>query len=127
MSFTTEEMNQLKKSPYVKAVHSDQIIYGRFFYQEFYRITNLGYSGEEAFDFLGLDPKIVGEVRIRRFKSRLKKLIQKNKLFEDKDEEKMSISQQLKYKDSEIKRLQQEVDFLKKRSLFIGSTRTSSI
>lgn len=117
MDFTDEEVKILKRSPYIRQVTNTKISYGKLFYQEFWRIRQLGYTSEEAFDFLGLDPNIVGEMRIQKLNSRIRIVAQKKELYEDESEGTIPIAQQLKQKDSEIKRLRQEVDFLKKKKL----------
>ena len=63
--FTEEEMNKLKQSPYILGVTQKQISYGRLFFQEYWRIKQQGYSKKEVLDFLGLDPSILGEERVR--------------------------------------------------------------
>lgn len=117
MDFTDEEMMQLRKSPYIENVLRSRLTYGKLFYQEFWRIRGLGYTANEAFDFLGLDPDIVGRDRIDRVNSRVKDMAQKNELYDDGSEGTVSIAQQLKQKDSKIERLEQEVEFLKKKKM----------
>ena len=111
MGFTPDEMKQLKQSPYIDNVFRDQIVYGKLFYQEFWRIRQLGYTEKEAFEFLGLDPDIVGSQRIRSVRNRVKDLYKTNQLYETEEEKTFSISQQLEQKDREIKKLRQEVEF----------------
>jgi len=117
MTFTDEEMKKIRRSPYIEKVMKNQITYGTIFFQEFWRIRGLGYTAKEAFDFLGLDPNIVGDDRVNRINTRVKKMAQKNELYDDDSEGTLSIAQQLKQKDSEIKRLRQEVEFLKKKKM----------
>lgn len=117
MDFTDEEMKQLRQSPYIEKVLRSRLTYGKLFYQEFWRIRGLGYTAKEAFDFLGLDPDIVGVDRIDRVNARVKEMAQKNELYDKDSEGTVSIAQQLKQKDSKIKRLEQEVEFLKKKKM----------
>ena len=117
MGFTDEEIRVLKKSPYIDNVFKHKIDYGKLFYQEYWRIRQLGYTGKETFDFLGLDPNIVGTDRIRSLEKRVKRLVQNNELYDENNQGTVSIVQQLNEKDSEIKRLRQEVEFLKKKKM----------
>lgn len=117
MKFTEEEIQKLKESPYILNVTANQISYGILFYQEYWRIKQLGYSGAETFEFLGLDPDIVGEIRIRKLHSRVKEMARKETLYDKGADVTLSIAEQLKQKDSEIERLRQEVEFLKKKKL----------
>lgn len=117
MKFTEEEIQKLKQSPYISNVTKGQISYGILFYQEYWRIQQLGYSREETFEFLGLDPNIVGEIRITKLHSRVKDMVRKEKLYDKDSDVTLSIAEQLKQKDSEIERLRQEVEFLKKKKL----------
>jgi hypothetical protein len=117
MDFTDEEMELLKKSPYIENVLRTRLTYGKLFYQEYWRIRELGYTAREAFDFLGVDPDIVGEARIRKVNTRVKEMVRKNELYENGSEGTLSIAQQLKQKENQIKRLEQEVEFLKKKKM----------
>lgn len=117
MGFTDEEIRILKKSPYIDNVFKHKIDYGKLFYQEYWRIRQLGYTGKDTFDFLGLDPNIVGTERIRSLEKRVKRLVQNNELYDENNQGTVSIVQQLNEKDSEIKRLRQEVEFLKKKKM----------
>lgn len=117
MGFTDEEIRILKKSPYIDNVFKHKIDYGKLFYQEYWRIRQLGYTGKDTFDFLGLDPNIVGTERIRSLEKRVKRLVQNNELYDENNQGTVSIAQQLNEKDSEIKRLRQEVEFLKKKKM----------
>mgnify|MGYP002738045576 CR=1 FL=1 len=115
--FTEEELSQLRQSPYILSVTSRQISYGRLFYQEYWRISQLGFTPAETFEFLGLDPLIVGKERIKKVHSRIKKLAKKGTLYDEEADTTTSIAEQLKQKDSEIERLRQEVEFLKKKKV----------
>lgn len=115
--FTEDELNILKKSPYILGVTPHQISYGRLFFQEYWRITQLGFSREETLEFLGLDPNILGDERVMSIGKRVKKMIQEGTLYDEETDSTLSISEQLRQKDSEIERLRQEVEFLKKKKL----------
>ncbi len=115
--FTEEEINILKQSPYILGATSKQISYGRLFYQEYWRISQLGFTRREAFEFLGLDPNILGSERIRRVHFRVQEMAKKGTLYDVESDTTTSIAEQLKQKDSEIERLRQEVEFLKKKKI----------
>jgi len=124
MSFTDEEVNRLKRSPYILKVSKHQISYGSLFFQEFWRMTQEGYSSKEAFDFLGLDPEIAGEDRIHQVARRAKKMADKGELYEEDVDGTLSIAELIKQKDSEIERLRQENKFLKKKKHIKQSYKT---
>lgn len=113
--FTEEEMNKLKQSPYILGVTQKQISYGRLFFQEYWRIKQQGYSKKEVLDFLGLDPSILGEERVRTLDKRVNKMARDKTLYDADSDNTISISEQLKQKNNEIKKLRQENEFLKKK------------
>lgn len=115
--FTEEEIVILEQSPYILGVTTKQISYGRLFYQEYWRILQLGFTSKETFEFLGLDPEIVGARRITMIHIRVRGMAKKGTLYDEEADTTTSIAEQLKQKDSEIERLRQEVEFLKKKSL----------
>lgn len=115
--FTEEELDRLKQSPYILGATSKQISYGRLFFQEYWRISQLGFSSLETFEFLGLDPDILGEQRINRVHSRVREMAKKGILYDEEADTTTSIAEQLRQKDSEIERLRQEVEFLKKKKV----------
>ena len=75
--FTEEELKELKQSPYILNVTNQQISYGRLFFQEYWRILQLGFTPSETFEFLGLNPQIVGEERIKQVHKRVQKMAKK--------------------------------------------------
>lgn len=115
--FTEEELKELKQSPYILNVTNQQISYGRLFFQEYWRILQLGFTPSETFEFLGLNPQIVGEERIKQVNKRVQKMSKKGTLYDEEADTTTSIAEQLNQKDSEIERLRQEVEFLKKKKL----------
>lgn len=115
--FTEEELKELKQSPYILNVTNQQISYGRLFFQEYWRILQLGFTPSETFEFLGLNPQIVGEERIKQVHKRVQKMSKKGTLYDEEADTTTSIAEQLNQKDSEIERLRQEVEFLKKKKL----------
>lgn len=117
MIYTDEQVKLLSQSPYILKVTNEQISYGKLFFQEYWKIIQKGFTHVEAFDFLGLDPDIVGIAAIRRVHSRVKDMADQGTLFNQESEMTLSLAKQLKQKDEKIKRLQQEVEFLKKKKL----------
>ena len=115
--FTEEELKELKQSPYILNVTNQQISYGRLFFQEYWRILQLGFTPSETFEFLGLNPQIVGEERIEKVRKRVQQMAKKGTLYDEEADTTTSIAEQLNQKDSEIERLRQEVEFLKKKKL----------
>lgn len=110
------EIASLRKSPYVEYVNPKKIIYGPVFEREYHRLIQAGYSRLECFDFLGLDPAILGSNRMRAYHNRYEKRVTNHLLKIPMAEGvPVSISQELEEKDHRIKMLEQELEFLKKK------------
>lgn len=112
----TSEMASLRQSPYVEHVAPKKITYGPVFEREYHRLFQAGYSKSECFDYLGLDPEILGRNRMRAYHSRYEKRVPALLLeLPMADGQPLSISQELEAKDHRIKMLEQELEFLKKK------------
>lgn len=116
-SFTAEEIERLKQSPYILNVTEKQIIYGDIFHQEFWRLYQRGFKTSEIFRILGLDPDIVGSERMKAAAYNIKKRAEKGELFNGDAKEPLSIAEQLKEQARQIEYLKQENEFLKKKRL----------
>lgn len=119
-NFTTEEMNQLRSSPYVLDVYPGIVHFSAEFKKKFWEAVLSGKSLPEAVAELGIDPDILGTNRINGLKSTISKALKENRGFCDLNSYNeylegyatpegriKQLEQQLAYKD-------QEIEFLKK-------------
>ncbi|MBR0420659.1 MAG: hypothetical protein IJI66_15960 [Erysipelotrichaceae bacterium] len=120
--FTDEQVEELRKNPYVKKVSEKGITYEENFKELFLVDYNNGMGPTEIFQKYGFDTDVLGYDRIRSFRQRVKDQSKRETGFEDQrkhssgrpktkdltDEEKI---QRLELK---IKTLKQENDFLKR-------------
>lgn len=110
------ELSTLRQSPYVEHVTPKKIIYGAVFEREYHRLIQTGYSMEESFEFLGLDPEILGRDRMKAYHRRYKNRWENDLIaIPSEDGKPLSISQELEEKNHRIKMLEQELEFLKKK------------
>lgn len=114
--FSAEELSILRQSPYVEQVLPKRIFYGAVFEREYHRLSQAGYSMEDSFDCLGLDPEILGLDRIKAYHRRYEHRFNDGLINIPVEAGKpISISQELDAKNHQIQMLEQEVEFLKKR------------
>lgn len=120
--FTDEQVEMLRKNPYVKNVSSKAITYEKAFKEYFYQQHIKGIGAVQIFKEAGFDPKVLGRKRIKSFNSRNKVDSTRYEGFIDrrkgssgrpstKELSSDEIINRLKYKN---KLLQQENDFLKR-------------
>lgn len=120
--FTEEEINELKKNPYVKNVTEKGITYTQEFREEYAKMLLNGKHTSEIFYTLGFDTKVLGEERIYSTTQRIRKMIKKGEGFEDtrrgnsgrKLERELSLEEQLNVLKHKNLILEQENSFLKK-------------
>lgn len=120
--FTEEQVEELRKNPYVKNVSDKSITYEEKFKELFVNDYNDGMNPTAIFRKYGFDTNILGSKRVKTFTERVKNQAERFCGFEDQrkyssgrprikdlsDEEKI---QKLELK---IKTLKQENDFLKR-------------
>ena len=120
--FTDEQVEELRKNPYVKKVSEKGITYEESFKESFLNDYDNGMGPTEIFRKHGFDTGVLGKDRIANFTRRVKDQSKRETGFEDQrkyssgrprtkdltDEERI---QRLKLK---IKTLKQENDFLKR-------------
>ena len=120
--FTDEQVEELRKNPYVKHVSNKAITYEEKFKEYFYQQYTNGVGPTQIFRNAGFDDKVLGHKRIKCFTDRNKAYVKRDEGFIDKRKES---SGRPKTKDltpdEEIARLkhknkvlQQENDFLKR-------------
>ena len=118
--FTEEEMNQLRSSPYVLEVSSNQVHFSVEFKTKYWNSLLDGKTSREAVVELGIDPDILGKNRVNGLRMMIHKEFRSGKGFRDiktvpppfgsysNPETKIKyLEQQIAYKD-------QEIEFLKK-------------
>ena len=115
-TFSTSEIQSLRRSAYVESVTEKQIYYGKRFELEYHRLIQAGYTPTESFEFLGLAPDIVGKERITKYNYRYHNE-RKAELDQAPTPEvpQKTLIQELKEKEAENELLKQEVEFLKKK------------
>ena len=110
------ELSTLRQSPYVEHVTPKKIIYGAVFEREYHRLIQTGYSMLESFEFLGLDPEILGRDRMKAYHHRYQSRLANDLIAIPIENGKpLTISQELEEKNHRIKMLEQELEFLKKK------------
>ena len=118
--FTDEQMDHLRKSPYVLKVYPTQVHFSAHFKEMLWNAVQSGKEPRKAIADLGIDPDVLGDSRIHGVISLIKSNVLAGKGFRDiqtkyekysqsaNPEIKIkSLEQQLAYKD-------QEIEFLKK-------------
>ena len=119
-NFTNEEMSHLRSSSYVLGVYPGIVHFSAEFKKKFWEAISSGKNPREAVIELGIDPDILGAVRISGLKSTISKDLKENRGFRDLDSYNQylegyatpegrikQLEQQLAYKE-------QELEFLKK-------------
>lgn len=123
--FTEEEVTLLKQNKYVKSVTQKQVIFTIEFKQLFWEEYQTGKMTHTIFADLGIDPDILGDRRIYGFTNSVVSTVKKGESFRDKREslhkpEDVGIEQRnpFLYMQHRINYLEQEVEFIKKLSLW---------
>ena len=120
--FTDEQVEELRKNPYVASVTNKYINYTEEFKELFLVDYQNGVPSILIFQKYGFDPKILGSKRRRNFVYQLKKQSERVDSFKDtrkgnsgrprvKD---LTIEEKLERAEQKIKILEQENDFLKR-------------
>lgn len=124
--FTDDQMEILKGSPYVKRVSKATVAFTEEFKAEFIRLYHQGTGPADIIRQLGIDPKILGRRRIRNLSDRIRKQYSRPEGFSRKPNRskgrprKMrhpefdNDSQAVSYYKEYSRRLEQEIELLKK-------------
>lgn len=122
--FTDEQVEQLRKNPYVKHVSNKAITYEDSFKEYFYLQYSSGYTPTQIFRMAGFDTNVLKERRIKGFYLRNKTLANSDQGFVDK---RKGSSGRPKTKDltpeEEIARLKQKNKILKQENDFLKRVR----
>ena len=124
--FTDEQIKELKKSPYVDHVSDANVFFTEDFKKEFMRLYRSGIGPGEIFRRCEIDPKILGNSRVKGIACRLrtqavrpegflrKKNSSKGRPRKKKLPEFSNDSERADYYKEYAERLEQELDLLKK-------------
>lgn len=123
-TFNAEELEKLRSSPYVISVISGMISFTEEFKRMAYEQLVRGIGMREIFESHGIDPKILGDSRIRGFAMHLRSNAARESGFEDlrqynkrrppKETEEQILSARVEQLEHELAYTRQEVEFLKK-------------
>lgn len=117
-SFTPEDIERLKCSPYIKSVSEDSLRVSDIFREMYYKRRSEGLSGTAIFKECGIGPDVIGEGRVsglahrmNRFDSYEDYLNHQKAVTERKF---LNQSEEIDYLRHQLLLTQQENDFLKK-------------
>jgi hypothetical protein len=118
--FTPEEMSTLKQSKYVLDVSPSIVHFSAEFKKEFWNGLMQGKLPKDIVQSLGLNPKILGEIRLSGLKTMIRNEIKKGDGFRDLNTYMqagngyMSAENRIKYLEMQLAYKEQEIEFLKK-------------
>ncbi len=124
--FTDEQIEELKKNPYVKKVSKTSVIFTEEFKTKFIHLYNQGIGPTEIIRRFGINPKIIRKNRIDKLTIRLRKHSlrpegfsrkpnsSKGKPRKKKHPEFNNDSEKAEYYKEYSERLEQEIELLKK-------------
>ena len=120
--FTLEEMEILRKNPYVKKVSEKGITYTEELKEYFIEKYSQGKGPTEILRSVGFDTKILGISRVRSLKKRIKRMLKRPEGVKDLRKERsgrpatkgMTPEEEIQRLKQKIKYLEQENTFLKK-------------
>lgn len=120
--FTQEQIEELRKNPYVTNVTEKVITYSEEFKELFWMEYLNGILPSKIFSKYGFDPKVLGEKRRSNFVSRIKKQAERIEGFKDTrcdnsgrpSTKELTVEEELERLKQKNIILQQENDFLKR-------------
>ena len=121
--FDEEQIKELSKNNYVEKINEKTIKFTNEFKEEFLRLYKQGVNPVSIFRELGINPKIIGQVRIDKFTYRIKAQASRPEGFSRKENSSKGKRRKLSFKskDEELEyykelseKLAQENEFLKK-------------
>ena len=120
----TEELAELRDSPYVASIISGRINFTPEFKREAYRLLVEGKSMRSIFEEHGIAPEILGDKRIWAFAHKLRTNADRDEGFADlrkdnsrkpaKETREQTLSERVEQLEHELAYTRQEVEFLKK-------------
>ena len=125
--FTEQELELLRKNPYVKKVSSKSITYTEEFREFFVNMYNLSKKPTEIFIIAGFDPKMLGYQRIKQASERFRAMEKRIDGLKDMRSEnsgrllerELSDDEKIAKLENENKKLRQELEFLKKMEFLV--------
>lgn len=122
--FSKEEIEALKRSPYVAKVSSIQVSFTADFKRMAYRELTEGKTMRMILEESGINPEILGERRIWSMAFRMREEAEREEGFEDqrrknkrkprKQKEEQTLAERIEQLEHELAYTKQEVEFLKK-------------
>ena len=118
--FTPEEMSELRKSEYVLDVSPSTVHFSAEFKKEFWNGLMQGKLPKDIVQSLGINPKILGEIRLGGLKTMVRNEVKKGDGFRDLNTYMqsgngyMSAENRIKYLEMQLAYKEQEIEFLKK-------------
>jgi hypothetical protein len=118
--FTAEEMSELRKSKYVLDVSPSIVHFSAEFKKEFWNELMQGKLPKDIVQSLGINPVILGEIRLAGLKTMIRNEVKKGNGFRDLNTYMqagngyMSAENRIKYLEMQLAYKEQEIAFLKK-------------
>jgi len=118
--FSPEEMSELRKSKYVLDVSPSIVHFSAEFKKEFWNGLMQGKLSKDIVQSLGINPKILGEIRLGGLKTMVRNEVKKGDGFRDLNTYMqagngyMSAENRIKYLEMQLAYKEQEIVFLKK-------------
>ena len=117
--FTTEQIETLSNSPYVKSVNEDRISFTVEFKNEFWHLYKDGMSAYDILSQMDIDYYTLGSSRVQGITNNIKKQFRRYGEFPEKrrgfvPDEKLPPDKEINRLRMEIEYLRQEQEFLKK-------------
>jgi hypothetical protein len=124
--FTDEQMKILKQSPHVKQISRANVVFTEEFKTEFLKLYDAGIGPTEAIKRLGIDPKILGKLRIKKLAGRIREQSSRPEGFSRKPNGSRGRPRKIKHPEFDndaqaaayykeyAERLEQEIELLKK-------------
>lgn len=118
--FTEEEMNLLRASSYVLDVSPSIVHFAAEFKKKFWEAILAGKKPRDIVIEMGIDPDILGEIRINGLKSMIRNEVKAGKGFRDLDtynkylDGYITPEGRIKYLEQQLAYKEQEIEFLKK-------------
>jgi hypothetical protein len=118
--FTDEEMEILKKSPYVLQVSPSIVNFSVEFKEKFWNMIVSGKTPHEAVIELGIDPKVLGDYRVYGLKTMIRNEVRSGNGFRDIETYTEYINHyatpeaKIKHLEQQLAYKNQEIEFLKK-------------
>lgn len=133
--FTEQELELLRKNPYVKKVSSKSITYTEEFREFFVNMYNLSKGPTEIFVMAGFDPKILGAKRIKKASERFRAMEKRIDGLKDMRSEnsgrllehELSDEEKIAKLENENKKLRQELEFLKKMEFLARQVKSNKL